>query len=195
MRRQVAPVLAMLLFVAPISCGRGTSPVTAQPTRSQASQPPKNPVSVKSTHLTLNDALGWRWKYADLLGKPKDAAVERYGSPTGNEGEDTLNWDASERTGGRSVSLVVDREKPNRVYAVKVYTRPEESLDPLEVLKKAPLFTFKTGTYTDTTTAYFAVTTHDERNCVQFDLENEAVVFRRMIFMDGKRDGKHSERP
>jgi len=39
------------------------------------------PKAAPSRVLTLEEVLGWRSMYADMIGKSKDALIERYGPP------------------------------------------------------------------------------------------------------------------
>ena len=65
---------------------------------------------------------------------------------------------------------------------MKVYARPSESIDAAELLKKAPMFEFSTGTYADTLLNFLTATTRDKRNIFQFDVAETAVKFRAMLF-------------
>jgi hypothetical protein len=142
------------------------------------------PTSTAAASLSIDALLAWRAVYGDLLGKPREAVLERFGSPESEEGR-ALSWEPSARTKGRSVSVLFGTtEKSGTVKLVKVFAGTTESLDPMEILKKAPMFTFGTGTYRDALTSYFTAQTKDERNAFQFDVAEAGVRFRSMMFMD-----------
>lgn len=101
--------------------------------------------------LTVDDLLAWRGVYGDLLGKPRQAAIERFGisqDEAHDQDVDHITWKPSPRTGDRQVTVLFWlRAGDDVVKGVKVFPRPNESLDAMEVLKKAPMFKFGTGTY------------------------------------------------
>ncbi len=93
-----------------------------------------------------------------------------------------LHWHAAPKTGNRDLMLAIDPpEKDGKVLSVKIFARSKERLDPVEVLKKASLFEFTTGTYADAVTNYFGASTKDGRNALQFDVTEQALVFRALI--------------
>jgi hypothetical protein len=150
--------------------------------RPQRTAPPL--ASSTAVSLSIDTLLAWRAVYGDLLGKPREAVLERFGSPESEEGR-ALSWEPSVRTKGRAVSVVFDTAaKTGTARAVKVFAGTAESLDPMEVLKKASMFTFSTGTYKDALTNYFIAQTKDERNAFQFDVAEAGVKFRSMMFVD-----------
>jgi hypothetical protein len=138
---------------------------------------------VSTVSLTVDAVLDWRDTYGDLIGKPRDAVLERFGAPTKEDGQ-SLSWNRSPRTGDRNVLAALNtNSKDGIVQLLKVFARPSECLDPIEILKKASLFEFNTGTYTDTLLNYFAATTKDERNVLQFTASESAVRFRAVMFV------------
>jgi hypothetical protein len=98
--------------------------------------------------LSVDDVLAWGNTYGDLLGKPLEASIERFGAPQDN-GENSSTWNPSARTSERTV-VVMCSSTGSVAKVLKVFARPGESVDALEVLKKAPLLKFGTGTYKDT---------------------------------------------
>jgi hypothetical protein len=74
--------------------------------------------------------------------------------------------------------------KGSTAIMVKVFAGKGESLDPMEIFKKAAMFTFSTGTYEDVLKDYFAAETKGERNVFQFDVSETGVKFRAMIFFN-----------
>jgi hypothetical protein len=71
------------------------------------------------------------------------------------------------------------------VKAVKVFARPSESLNAVDVLRIAPVLKFETGTYRDSLQNYFIAETQDGRNLFQFDVAETGVKFRDMMFTQG----------
>lgn len=138
------------------------------------------------SELSVDGALAWRNTYGDLLGKPREAVIERFGTPNRNEDGNSLEWDRSEKTDDRGLTIFFDSvaQKGSIAQGVKVFSRPAESLDALEILKRAQMFEFTTGTYEDTVLNYFTATTKDGRNAFQFDVHESGVYFRAMIFVN-----------
>jgi hypothetical protein len=131
----------------------------------------------------VEGCLAWRNTYGDLLGKPREAVIERFGLPQ-KEYAASLSWDSSSKTGDRDVTFVFDSAMKSSVAGgERVYARRNESLGVLEVLKKAPMFKFDTGTYTDALPNYFTASTIDGRNIFQFDVADGDVRFRSMMFL------------
>lgn len=163
-------------------CGSKPSPrAGAEPSSASATRPVSSKPSLSG--LSVDDVLGWRDTYGDLLGKPREAAIERFGPAEEDEGTNSLRWGPSPKTGDRSVRvLFLSAQKGAIVEGVKVYARPTESLDPIEILKRAPMFEFSSGTYTDTLVNYFTAKTKDGRNIFQFDVAEGGVKFCAMAF-------------
>src|SRR5262249_46673398 len=103
--------------------------------------------TAKTVTLSPEDVLGWRVTYGDLLGKPREVVIERFGSPL-LEKDGSLAWD-SPRTQNHPLVVVFDSATNGRAQSVHVSCVPGERLDVAEVLKKAPMLTFDTGTYQD----------------------------------------------
>ena len=183
----ISPWRLQLVILTAISCcvcarENDSPPALSGPNATPSAQTQSKPAK---TDLDIDTVLGWRHTYGDLIGKPKEAAVERYGQADGEEGEDTLQWNASTKTDNRNVVVVLaDDAKAATITAVKVYARPGESLEPIEVIRRATLFNFDSGTYKDTSTDYFMARTKDNRNAYQFDIKDGIVTFRRMLFID-----------
>jgi len=131
--------------------------------------------------LTLNGVLSWRGVYGDLLGKPKETVLERFGPPNSDDGQGQLEWGEGEKTGNRSVTVFVIGKN---VHAIKVFAREDERLDPIEAIKNATLFTFQSGTFQDAASNYFIAETKDGRNSIQFYIGTDDVRFHSMIFTD-----------
>ena len=133
--------------------------------------------------LSVDGVLAWRGIYGDLLGKPREAVIERFGAPQRENGA-SLDWNEAPRTGNRPLMVFFDSaNKDSSVLGVKVGTLPTERLDVMEVLRKAPMFTFDTGTYTDALLNYFTASTKDGRNAFQFDVTERGAKFRYVIFI------------
>lgn len=183
--RGLTKVLCLSLLMV-VSCNRQQSLTGTQP--SPTPSPTTTASPTPSPTLSLNEVFGWRKEYADLLGKPKEAAVERYGRDFKAEDQVVLKWGASERTGKRTVYLVVASPGQNaNVTSVKVFARDGEQIEPLDILRKSSLLNFDTGTYRDSSTNYLVCTTKDKRNSVQFDVTDNQVTFRAVMFVNPKR--------
>lgn len=138
---------------------------------------------VKSPQLSLGVVLGWREKYGDLIGKSRDAVVERFGIPQKDEGA-ILSWQAAPRTGDRYLRVGLDSS--GKVGVVLVGARPSERLDVMDVLRKATMFSFSTGTYTDSVLSYFVAETRDGRNGLRFMVTQKGVFFDSALFTNGQ---------
>ncbi|HEY1205180.1 MAG: hypothetical protein ABSH46_18680 [Bryobacteraceae bacterium] len=143
---------------------------------------PADRITTTPPAFSVDEALALRGAYGDLLGKPREAVIERFGTPQTEDGR-TLGWGEAPRTGNRSLLVIFDSaNKGSLAQGVKVGARSTERLDVTEVLQKAPMFTFDTGTYTDTLLNYFTASTKDGRNAFQFDVTERGARFRYVIF-------------
>lgn len=154
------PALALVFVVSlglqPSLSGQAKSqPPIAKPTRA--------PLTVRA--LTLDEVLGWRAAYEDLLGKDVAIAKERYGLPD-HENESFIDYSSSGRTEHRYLRFFV---LDGKVGWVMVFLLPG-NLDITDVLIKAPLFCFSSGTWTDTTQNFFQAKSRDGRNVLQFGI-------------------------
>jgi len=154
-----------------------------QPAAQQPPQPAAHAAAAKpkAASLSVGDVLAWRTTYGDLLGKTKEAAVERFGQPASEDRPGVWTWDASPKTNNRMVTISFSDNPPHNAYAIKVYAPDQETLDPIDVLKSAPQFNFGSGTYLDSVTSYFLAETRDGRNDLQFDV-GDRVTFSAAIF-------------
>jgi len=153
------------------------------PDSDQDNSPKVLNVSPVSRSLTLDDTLAWRRRYADLLGKPKETAIERYGQPTSEEEKLTLTWKEGSKTEGRQIMVLLESVgTKTEIIAVKVFAKVDEVLDPMDILKKAHQFNFTTGTYEDTVKHFFIAETKDGRNSFQFEVSDNQVRFHSMMF-------------
>lgn len=135
--------------------------------------------------LSVDGVLAWRGTYGDLLGKPREAVIERFGTARKSDGDSdsTLSWDSSPRTRNRSVTVFFESAaNGSTVQAVKVFAALSESLDAIEILKKAPMFEFETGTYKDALVQYFVAKSKDGRNAFQFNVSDAGVKFNGIVF-------------
>jgi len=136
--------------------------------------------------LTLDQVLLWRDKYRDLLDKPKEAAIEKFG-PADVVEEDfiigRLTWNGSAKTEGRRIAVLLTSTASKLYIAeVELFAAPGETLDAMELLKKAPLFMFETGTYGDPPENFLAAETRDGRARFLFDVGEAGVAFRAVVF-------------
>jgi hypothetical protein len=134
---------------------------------------------IPSHSLTVGDVFSLRDKYGDLIGKSRDAVIERYGAAKPAEHDDWLVYSASVDTSNRPIAFfLVD----GTVNLVKVLKRDGEELDVLELVKKAPLFDFGSGTFTDATKNYLIATTKDHRTAFQFSVSDVGATFEGVMF-------------
>jgi len=164
-----------------------------------STDPVPQPAISKRHALTLEEVFAWRNRYGDLLGKSRDAAIERFGldfkTDQISDGSAGLNWQANRQTDNRAIAIVVNPEsRGGQIVAVKVFSRAGEDLDPLAVLRKAYVFRFESGTYTDSTEHYFTAETLDKRNSVQFGIAKDDIVFRAAVFTNGQADSLSNTR-
>jgi hypothetical protein len=167
---------SVLLCLFAVSCN---SPKTSTPNTvsAGASSSPKTP----RPELTVDDVLGWRSNHGgDLLGKDKDAVIARYGEPDPTSTGSRLEYTATGKALDRSTNFLIESSK---VSAIKVYSKEGDSLNVEEVIKKATLFTFKTGTFADSTSSYFAATTKDDRNIIQFLISDSDVSLSAVVYV------------
>ena len=142
-----------------------------------------------STRLSLEDVLHWRDKYADLLGKSKDAVVERYGKPTSEEPlssgiDETMMWyEPSSKTEWRPLYVCLNNPL-NQVTHVKIEAKDTDELDVLEVIRNGLLFDFGSGTFQDSAKSYFLAKTKDGRNAIQFDITSPRLKLAAVTFND-----------
>lgn len=136
--------------------------------------------------------MDWRKQYADLLGRTKDAVIERHGEPNEVDEDGFLHYDSSDKTSKRELSFWL-HPKSSRIEVVKVDADPwNDSLDVRDVIKNASRFTFGTGTFRDSTRQFFTATTLDERATLEFLILPQAktpddqVKFSSVIFENGK---------
>ena len=170
------------VFLGMISCNApGTRPVSED----RQAQFEEQKHVIEPVALTVDEVLNWRRRFADLLGKNKDAVAARYGDPEPSEGQNTLTYSGSDKTFGRGVTFGIVN---SRVEMVKIFAKHGDSLDVVNVVKRASAFTFETGTYRDSTKAYFVALTHDKRNAIQFSVSDSGVEFTSVIFTAGQRE-------
>lgn len=147
-------------------------------------KPTTVPLTVRA--LRLYEVLGWRTAYEDLLDKDIAVAKERYGPPD-HENERFIDYDSSNgRTEHRSLRFLVEDGKVRGVSVGPPYQDYTDNLDVTEVLIKAPLFCFSSGTYTDTTQNVFQAKSRDGRNLLLFGINEDGnppyLFFDRVIF-------------
>jgi hypothetical protein len=157
-----------------------TSPRTA---------PQTDPVQRRIKQLGLDEVLSWRLEYEDLLGKGVAVVKERYGPPDTQDKSGAVYYFRSARTRNRYLKFDIG---DGTVLGVSVFLNaqrdfPEEDLDIMKVLVKAPLFCFSSGTYADSTINFFNAELQDRRTVLQFTIGDDSLLFHRvMFFVPGK---------
>ena len=174
-------VILLLLLVTAGSCSKPQT--AAQPENTPAAAAVPTPIDKPKRHLSLDDALEWRDMYGDLLGKPREAAIERFGPGFRESPPGLLSWDSGPKTRDRSIAVaILGHGAEARIGAVKVFAKDDEQIDPVELIKRAQLFDFDTGTYRDSVTNYWLAATKDGRNSYQFEIGESRVTFHAMEF-------------
>lgn len=138
----------------------------------------QTPRSIPAAHRPPGYFLNLRAEYEDLLGKGVDVAVERFGPPD-KDGK-PYAWTGNAKTHMRTVVLLVDGGKVIR--GVKVSILPNERLDPMDLLKRAQMFDFESGTYANSLTNFLMITTKDGKNGFQFEVSEAGVTLDWMLF-------------
>jgi hypothetical protein len=154
----------------------------------QKASPPSKPRSKAAPprirEVSLDEVLGWRKPYEDLLGEDIAVTKERFGLPDRVEGSDIV-YSESAKTGNRLVRFFVSASPYNKIVLVTVYPRDDEFLDFTNIFVRAPLFCFRTGTWTDTTHYFFEAQSRDGRNILQFAIVSDGLLLDRVIFLAG----------
>jgi hypothetical protein len=165
-------IMASCLWCSVLCCLLAVSCNSAKTSTSKTAQTP---------NLTVDEVLRWKATHGgDLLGKDKDAVIARYGAPDPTSTETEMEYTAkASKALNRSTTFAVDGSK---VSLIKVFVKEGDFLNVEEVIKKATLFTFETGTFTDTTMNYFSATTKDGRNVIQFVISDSGVSLRAVMF-------------
>lgn len=135
--------------------------------------------------LTLEDVLKWKETYANLIGKPPAAAIERYGPPLEDNLRAIEQWAESPRSGNRAVDVDWDLFDDRGIYAVRVYRRPGEFLPISEIWRRITQFEIKTGTYSGSTTNYLAALDKEQGYIVQFTMTDEGPLFNCIVLVAG----------
>lgn len=140
----------------------------------QAHHKTQTAVSSPMVHrLSVDEILSvWRDRYGDFVGKSKQLAIERYGPPDVTDGPE-LRWNGSAKTSGRPVWILASgTEESATVVFVRVFPKPSrEYLRVDDILKKAELFDFSSGTFNNSTTAYFKAMTKNGANEFTFSVD------------------------
>jgi hypothetical protein len=132
--------------------------------------------------LTVDEVLNWRASHGgDLLGKDKDAVTSRYGVPDPTSTGTRMEYTAEVKALDRATWFLINGAK---VAAIKVHRKEGDFLNVEEVIKKATLFTFDTGTFHDTTSNYFTATTKDGRNIIQFVVSDSGVSLAAVMYVE-----------
>jgi len=132
--------------------------------------------------LTVDQVLAWRLPYDDLIGKDEQAAIETFGPPD-REIPDWLGYRAGNpKTGPRKIDVLIEGGK---VSGIKVFAGPNDDLGIEQIVQKAPIFCFSSGTYTDSTQQYFAARSVDGRSTLQFSIGGPSAHLHGVMFTNG----------
>ena len=174
-------ILMVAVFSTSIACQGASSPKGDAGIPSSAANAASS--ALRKRELSIEDVLKWRDAYGDLLDRPRDAAVERFGTEAKIRATNAADWSASSRTGERDIGILcADASSSAKIIAVTIYPRSTEALDVLEVIRHARLFNFGSGNFTDSVDEYFFAETKDRRNTLQFMIRGRDVAFHRAVF-------------
>jgi hypothetical protein len=138
----------------------------------------------KPRSLVVEAILAWRLPFDDLIGKETRIAAERFGEPDFAI-PGWIGYLGSAKTGFRKIDMMIEGGK---IIGVKVFARPQDTLEVEQVIQRAPIFCFSSGTYTDSTQRYMNAQSADGRNALQFSLGQNSVSFHAVLFKnDGQR--------
>lgn len=132
----------------------------------------------QARQLSVDDVLGWRTIYGDIVGKAKDVAVERYGPDYATDGS-LVKWTASVKTGMRDVWILAPE---NTIFMVRVFPRLFEYIGVIDVLKKGPLFTYSSDTFSDSTRAFFDARAKNSGSTIRFAIYDFGLSFESALF-------------
>lgn len=177
--RVLAAVLLCGLVIAWPLSAYSQSPQPSRP----ISQPSQGKTAASKVRIMdLQEVFVWRTVFADLLGKSKDAVVERFGDPASST-PDTLEYTPSLKSLSHGLLLNI---RSGKVIMVKVYSLESDELPVTDIIKRAPLFTFESGTFEDSPRNYFLATTKDGRNAFQFEVSDTSIHFAAAMFTERK---------
>jgi hypothetical protein len=171
--KTAAPIVVSLALLGTPCVSQGQNTKTITPKRS----PVKKLFQVQ---LTVDDVLGWRVLFEDLLGKSKDVAIERFGPPD-RETPERLDYDGNVKTQFRSLFVLLANDK---IDTIKVFAHPWEVLPIEQVIEQAKNFCFRSGTFPNSTDDFFMATTIDTRNTIQFSISPSRIGLTGLIFDD-----------
>lgn len=133
-------------------------------------------------HLAVNTVLSWKEPASKYLGKDVATLLKGLGKPSDEEDlfDGGAYFEYKIGVSSRTYHYLYFKET-KKVGAVFVYPNSNERLDVEKVLLEAPLFQFKSGKYTDSTTKYFTAEDKDG-NSFQFTIDNSSLTFHRAMF-------------
>jgi hypothetical protein len=132
----------------------------------------------QSAGLTVDQVLAWRLPYNDLIGADEKVVVEKFGPPD----RKIPNW-ISYFGGGKSQSRKIDLLIENGIVkAIRVFATPQDFLGIEQVIQRAPVFCFSSGTFTDSTVRYFSAQSVDGRDVLQFSINDRSARFHAVMF-------------
>lgn len=138
------------------------------------------PTGVRShiREVSLDEVLAWRKAYDDLLGKDFALTEKRFG-PLKTEQGGVIHSAVS--VNNRRVEFSGEQ---NKLSVVTVYPR-DEDVAVVRVLVKAPVFCFRSGSWTGTGSGdFFEARSRDGRNILQFAISPYGIRLMRVVFLD-----------
>ncbi len=130
----------------------------------------------------VEEVLRMRFDFIDLFGKPPGDAIRRFGHPH-STGADFMDFvPAPNGWGGISVQFA-----EGKIFGVKLFASPTQTLDVRKVVQKGQLFCFHSGAFSSSTEQYFSAETKDGATDIQFSIGGPSVVLMAVIFNE---DGK-----
>lgn len=131
--------------------------------------------------IGVDEVLEWRRLHASAISQTQQEVVTRYGEPDVKFPDNSWHYLASDRTLNRELVLGFNGQ---RVWLVKVFTRPGDVVSLTDVIAKGPLFKYESGNYRDSTRAWFKASTQDGRNEIQFTIDGSTVEFASAMFFE-----------
>jgi hypothetical protein len=133
--------------------------LTLTPSRSSAAE---------QRQLTLNDVMHWVDVYSETLGHTGAEVIAMLGEPSKEmpNNDHAFEWSASTKTQQRELRIVFDRD--GKALFVRVWPTASEHMSVLDVLQRAELFDFESGTASNSSLAWFMAVTKNKHIQIKF---------------------------